>query len=102
VKGLSEEARAVTGYTEEILAEHGEKGAVKVFSLGDLRLYECPLSYITDDTREIIRLVFLVDWAGHLLYEGGWGGQPAWLVEAYEVFRSESARYLKERSDGRR
>ncbi|MEE9614851.1 MAG: hypothetical protein V3W31_07900 [Thermodesulfobacteriota bacterium] len=92
---LSEDARAVTVYTDEVKAELGEKGAQKVFGLGGLRLYECPLSYISRDTTELMRLIYLMDGSGHLLHPGGWGEQPAWLVEAFEVHKLESARHLK-------
>ena len=100
-KNLSELARAVTHYSQDIVEEHREKRAGKVLGLGDLRLYECPLSYITQDTRDVVRLVFLADSSGHLLYDGGWAGQPAWFVEAYETFRIESAKHLKGKTDGR-
>ena len=77
-----------------------QRPAQKVFSLGDIRLYECPVSYISSDTVEIMRLVFLVDDRGSLLYGGGWGDQPAWLVEAVEIFRMENVRRSKEREEG--
>lgn len=79
----------------EVMDEHAEKGAKKVFSLGNLRLYECPLCYLTDDTREMMRLVFLADASGVLMHGNGWADQDAWFVEAYEIFRVESARHVK-------
>lgn len=87
-------------FTESVVSEHAEKGVLKVFSLGDIRLYECPLSYFTEETLEVIRLVSLIDASGHLLHEGGWGGQPFWLLEAYEIYRNERARFQKEKNDG--
>lgn len=98
-KGLREEARAVEAYTPEVVEEHREKGARKVFRLAGLRLYECPLSYISMVTSDVIRLVYLIEGSGALLFPGGWGAQPAWLVEAYEVFRAENARDIKDRKD---
>lgn len=92
---MSEAARAVTEYTEEVKEELKEKGAEKVFSFGDVRLYECPLSYISEDTGELIRLCFLVDDTGNLLYDGGWGNQPMWLVEAFEAYKAEMLRHLE-------
>ena len=89
--GLSEVSRCVDAYSEDIKSELRRAGASKVFSLGDLRLYECPLSYLTRDTGEIIRLVYLCDGTGHLLHPGGWGAQPCWLVEAFEIYRRERA-----------
>ncbi|MBI5491998.1 MAG: hypothetical protein HY893_03600 [Deltaproteobacteria bacterium] len=98
--GLSEEARAVEEYSPQIKGELMEKGAAKVFSLGDLRLYECPLSYIMVETAGVIRLIFLLDSTGHLLFSGGWAMQPYWLAEAYEIFKRESAR-AKEKENGK-
>lgn len=97
--GLSEGARAVEGYSGPVREEILRKGACKVFTLGTLRLYECPLSYLTDETIEVMRAVYLMDGSGHLLYGGGWAEQPAWLVEAYEMFRCETALRRREEDD---
>ncbi len=86
---------AITEYTEEVKEELREKGGEKVFSLGDIRLYECPLSYISEDTGELIRLCFLVENNRNLLYEGGWGNQPMWLVETHEAYKAEISRHLE-------
>ncbi len=96
---LTDEALAVNDYTDEVKAALSENNAKKVFTLGDLRLYECPLSYIDEDTRSVIQMVFLMDSTKRLLFSGEWGDQPAWLVEAYGVFLSESALYLKDKRD---
>ncbi len=88
-RALSEGALAVDLYTDEIIGEHNRKGGKKIFSLGTLRLYECPLSYIKGETREIMRLCILMDEVGLLLYGGGLGDQPMWLIEAYEIYKSE-------------
>lgn len=87
--GLSDGARAVTSYSPEAVREMREKGALKVWSLGDLRLYECPLSYISAETAEVMRAAYLVESTGVLFYRGGWAEQPCWLVEAFEIFRAE-------------
>lgn len=43
----------------------------------------------------------MVEDSGHLLHAGGWGDQPAWLVEAIEINKQEAALRKKERgSDG--
>ena len=97
--GLSEDVRAVVQYTDEVKDEIKGKGAKRVAGLGAVRLYECPLSYITVDTREMMNLVFLVGDTGHLLHQGGWAEQPAWLVEAYQIYRVENARRLKDIDD---
>jgi len=89
----------VEEYTPEVTREHRARGARKVFRLGGLRLYECPLSYMTVDTAEVMSLVYLVDGSGTLLHPGGWGAQPAWLVESYEIYRVESARSIKDMRD---
>ena len=96
---LSDEALAVKDYTDEVKAELSEKNAQKVFTLGSLRLYECPLSYISEVTREVMQTVFLMDSTKRLLFAGEWGEQPAWLVETYGIFLTESAAYLKDRRD---
>ncbi|MFQ5736739.1 MAG: hypothetical protein ACE5GY_07735 [Thermodesulfobacteriota bacterium] len=95
MKGLSEGSRAVASYTDGVAEEHKEKKAAKVVTLGDLRLYECPQSYLSEETSEIMRLVFLIDESGCLYYDGGWADQPCWLVEAFEIYRVERARYRK-------
>lgn len=54
-----------------------------------MRLYECPLTYITAETWEVIRLVYMMESTGHLYYEGGLSEQPFWLIEAMELYKSE-------------
>lgn len=98
--GLSDEALAITEYTDEVKAELSEKSARKVFTLGDMRLYECPLSYIAVETQDVIHTVFLMDSTKRLLFSGEWGDQPAWLVEAYGIFLAESATFLKDKRNG--
>ena len=96
---MSEDTRAVLEYTDEVVAGLKEKGAQKVFYFNGIRFYECPLTYITTDTWEIIRLVYLIDDSKILLHAGGWGDQPAWLVEAVELYKIETAKKV---SDGNR
>lgn len=91
---MSEDARAVEEWTDEVKEELKEKKAEKVFSLGNLRFYECPLSFIETAHWALIRLVFLLDVTGHLLHDGGIGEQPYWLVEAYEIYKAELLRYF--------
>lgn len=95
--GLTDASRAVERYTDEVKDELKIKSAKKVIGLSGLRLYECPLSYITSETVEIIRLVYLVDSIGSFLHAGGIGAQPAWLVEAYELYKLERSRSMKEK-----
>lgn len=67
--------------------------------MGDLRLYECPQSYITEETWQIIRTVFLVDGSQQLYFKGGWADQPHWFIEALEIYRAEKARKTKKDPD---
>lgn len=68
----------------------------KAYALGDIHLYECPASWITRETREIIRMVYLSMETGALYVSGGWADQPAWFVEAVEIYRAELARMKKQ------
>jgi hypothetical protein len=95
--GLNEDARAVENYSDDVKDELRSKSAKKVIGLTGLRLYECPLSYISVETVEIVRLVYLVDSSGSFLHEGGIGAQPAWLIEAYELYKVERARSMKDK-----
>jgi len=99
--GLSQEALAVTEYTYGLVYEHREKGARKVISLGDIRLYECPITYITPDTWELVRLAYMVEDSKRLLYQGEWGAQPHWLVEAVEIYKAETARQMRKDHGGK-
>ncbi len=91
---LSEEAKAVDRYTGDVIDEHRVKGALKVLSLGGLRLYECPASYISEESRELVRMVFLSEATGALFYTNGLGGEPYWFIEALEIGGVERAAYL--------
>lgn len=68
--------------------------------MGDLRLYECPQSYITEETWQIMRLVFLVEQSQQMYFTGGWADQPHWLIEGLEIYRAEIARKTKKDPDG--
>lgn len=98
---LSEDALAVTEYTYGVIYELKEKGAKKVISLGDIRLFECPLTYITSETWEMMRLAYMVEDSKRLLHEGEWGAQPYWLVEAVEIYKAEIANQMKKDHGGK-
>ena len=92
-KRLSAEAKLLTGgFDKNIAEELVEKGAKLVKGLGDYRLYECPFSFVTSDTWDILSLFYLIEDSNHLLNSGGWGNQPFWLVEAVRIFKRERAR----------
>ncbi len=66
-----------------------------MFQLGDIRLYECPLSWITDETWELCRLLYLAQDTGVLYAAGGWADQPRWFLEAYELMRLEMIKWQR-------
>jgi len=59
----------------------------KVWKLGDIRLYECPLSWISQDTNMIIDQIFLTVDTPALFFPGAWSDQPAWFVEAWKIYK---------------
>ena len=65
------------------------KKAAKVWGLRDIRLYECPLSYMTAETHEIIAQVYRTEDGKRLLFQGEWADQPHWLVEAVDIYKIE-------------
>ncbi|MEK6532101.1 MAG: hypothetical protein AABZ23_06395 [Deltaproteobacteria bacterium] len=56
------------------------------------------MSYLDADTREIIRLVCLLEATGNMLHAGGWAEQPYWLIQAFEIFKAEAARRIKDKN----
>ena len=84
----------VGGYTPAVTAEHKKKKATKVMSIGTLRLYECPLTYPTDDTYELMSMVFRIESTGVLFFAGGWADQPPWVVESFDIMKQETNIYL--------
>ncbi len=63
--------------------------------MGDLKLYECPLTVITQQTWEIIKLVndtVTSDYKAEntcLLVKGAWLDQPTWYRQAVSIVRTE-------------
>lgn len=96
-KGLSEAARAVSVYDEAVNGEIASRGCAKVASLGGLRLYECPLSYMSAETLDIMRVVFALE-PGAGYFGRGLADEPCWLVEAVEVYRAEMGRMTGEKN----
>ncbi len=64
--------------------------AKKVFMLGDIRLYECPLTWISEETYHMLRAVYLAKDSSVLYNAGGWADQPEWFIDAYELQRTEA------------
>jgi len=95
-KGLPEELRADNGVgdVKDIANEYGLDLTKKVVSLVNgkeaMRLYECPLTYITQDTSELIRIMYLMDNTNQMYFRGSLSDQPNWLIEAYEIFKTET------------
>ena len=75
-----------------------DAGARKVTGLGDIRLYECPLTWITPETNNILRMVYLARDSSVLYAAGGWSDQPGWFTEAYEIVRTETLQWEKKTS----
>ena len=90
IKGLKESA--TDDYKPNFTQDIKEKKANKVFKLGDIRLYECPLTYITRETNLIIEQLFLIADSSVLLYPGTWLDQPNWFVEAFNIYKKERQR----------
>jgi hypothetical protein len=65
----------------------------KVFSLANggsvLRLYECPYSWITEETMELLRMVRLTNEIGVLPLAGGTADQSYWFIEGYQIYLRE-------------
>lgn len=80
---------------KELSAQLAAAGAVKVSGLGDIRLYECPLSWITPETHELLRLVNFSRDSSVLYAAGGWEDQPDWFVRAYDIVRTEIMQWDK-------
>lgn len=79
----------------ELAKEIKDKGAKKVFALGEIRLYECPLTYVDIEANELLDMVFVTDESGILPFVGGWVDQPAWFVEAYKIYKREIGKWRK-------
>jgi hypothetical protein len=86
----------VEKFTPDITRDISDKKASKVWSLGDIRLFECPLSWITPETNLMISQVYLVAESPALLLAGGWMDQPNWFIEAWDIYQLEKSDHIKE------
>ena len=56
------------------------------------------MSYLTQDTVDILALVFNLVNLETLYYAGGLADQPDWLVTALGIYKAESAAYTEKKS----
>ncbi|MCK4738906.1 MAG: hypothetical protein KAT46_03060 [Deltaproteobacteria bacterium] len=56
------------------------------------------MSYVSEESLELLRLIFLINDSSQLLFSGGWAEQPLWFIEAYEIFKVELARDMQKKS----
>ena len=75
------------------------KDAKKVAVLGDIRMYECPNSYVTGETGEILQAVFLVTETHIPYFPGGWQDQPHWLQESVGLYKKESLEWMEKQRE---
>lgn len=87
----------MSSYDELIKQELRARKCAKVISLGDLRLYECPLSYMTAETLDVMRMVFMMERGGRY-FSGSLSDEPCWAIEAYEIYQAERARIAGEKN----
>lgn len=78
----------------------GHKPAKKI---GDLKFMACPISTITDQTWQVLRLVGdCTDDDGNLLhlpFSGALLDQPNWFLEARRIVKAERGDWRKEQAD---
>lgn len=65
----------------------------KVYNLTNgeevLRLYECPVRWITDETMDLLHMVRLTNETGVFPLAGGTADQPYWFIEACQIYSRE-------------
>jgi len=66
-----------------------------VFKLGGIYLYECPLSWITKDTKRIMEYLFIEETPTRI-YPGQWPDQPKWWLEAIQIYKHEKLNKVKD------
>lgn len=65
------------------------KDETKIWTIGLTRLYECPLTWFTDDSLRLYDISYLINNSGQLLFNGSWSEQPAWVWQAYLIYQQE-------------
>jgi hypothetical protein len=81
-------------FAEKAWRKKNAKHAPKVFRFKDLRLYECPVSYITNETRILLELLFSEEHPP-FIFPGGWLDQPVWWIEAIQIYKTEKKQWLQ-------
>lgn len=66
---------------------HKGKFPKTVIKLLDIRLYECPLTWMTSYTKRLINLLFL-DKEPPKLVNAPWAMQPKWYIEAISIYKT--------------
>ena len=56
------------------------------------------MTWITPETNNILRMVYLARDSGVLYSHGGWEDQPDWFREAYEIVRQEIMAWEKKKN----
>lgn len=70
--------------------------ATKVWGHRRLRLYECPKSWITEETNDIINKLNLQENSKILYFGPNWKDQPLWFIEAYNIYNAELSEWRKQ------
>jgi hypothetical protein len=78
--------------SKEDLAFLDKETKVKVLENGKdiIRLYECPLTYITKETSQLIGILYMYEDTKQFMYSGGIADQPHWFIEAIDIFKQET------------
>lgn len=75
---------------------HTGKFPPKVWHLEDLKLYECPRTWITTETIQLIKLLHLEE-TPPKLFPGTWLDQPAWWLDVIDIYKIELAKYQRKK-----
>ncbi len=67
-----------------------KSGQRKVWPLGTIRLYECPVTWITQESIDMMDACFMISNSSSLLFPGAWSDQPMWLWEAFKIYKTET------------
>lgn len=68
-------------------------------SVGPFWIFECPVRLIDQDSVKMMEACFLISESNIPFWPGAWIDQPAWLVQAYQIYTRELALIRKENID---